>query len=271
MSDVPPQILGHYDTFDEHGRLTDGFGRLEWDRTLEILGRILPEPPARILDVGGGPGRYAHHLTEAGYEVHLIDPVAGHVVQAAEGPIASANVGDARRLPHPDASFDTVLLLGPLYHLQNRSDRLEALAEASRVVKPGGPIAAAAISRFASAIDGLDRGFIDDPEFRRIMAGDLTDGRHNNDTGNPVYFTTAYFHHPDELHRELLDAGLRDVRVLAVEGIGWVDPDLDGRREDPARWSIFLDLIRMLEREPSLLGASPHLLGIGTRAGNLKI
>jgi ubiquinone/menaquinone biosynthesis C-methylase UbiE len=271
MSDVPPEILHHYDGFDEHGRLTDGFGRLEWDRTLEILGRVLPPPPARILDVGGGPGRYAHHFAETGYEVHLIDPVPKHVARASDGPLASATLGDARRLPHSAEAFDAVLMLGPLYHLPDRSDRLGALREAHRVLKPGGPVAVAAISRFASSIDGLDRGFIDDPGFSRIVTGDLDDGRHINDTGNPEYFTTAFFHHPTELSNELLSAGFSEVHVLAVEGIGWADRDLDGRRCDPDRWATLLGLIRRLEREPSLLGASPHLLGLGTKTGNPKI
>jgi SAM-dependent methyltransferase len=265
MEDVPPEVIGHYERFDERSRLTAGEGLLEWSRTLDILERHLPPPPGRILDVGGGPGRYARHFGAAGYDVHLVDPVPRHVDQAAGAGLAGAELGDARHLDHGDESFDAVLLMGPLYHLQSAADRLQALAEARRVLRPGGVVAAAAIGRFASALDGLDRALVDDPRFREILAGDLHDGRHRNPTGEIEYFTTAYLHHPDDLLREIGTAGFEDVTVLAVEGIGWVAGDLEERHRDPARWDFLLGLLRSLEREPSLLGASPHLLAIAHR------
>ncbi len=266
MSGIPPEIIDHYGSlYEERVRLTDPLGIVEWLRTLEILDRVLPDTPQRILDVGGGPGRYAHHLAGRGHEVHLIDPVRRHVDQALEGPLASAVVGDAADLGHPDGWFDAVLMLGPLYHLPDRIDRMDALGEARRVLRPGGVLVAAGVSRFASVLDGLDRGFIDDPRFRDIMAGDLDTGRHLNPTGNPEYFTTGYFHHPEELAGELSDAGFGEVEVLAVESIAWVATDLDQRVNDAAARRILTDLLRRLEREPSLLGASPHLLALGRR------
>ena len=89
----------------------------------------------------------------------MVDLTPLHVERALE--LASgdftAALGDARALAAPDGSFDVVLLLGPLYHLLEREDRLCALAEARRVVPTGGLVAAAAISRFASLLDGLMR------------------------------------------------------------------------------------------------------------------
>ncbi|MCJ7724763.1 MAG: class I SAM-dependent methyltransferase, partial [Acidimicrobiia bacterium] len=196
MSDPrpPDEILDHYQRVqDEAARLLEGpDGTMEAIRTLALLDRFLPPPPARILDVGGGPGFYARRLTSRGYEVHLIDPVPRHVETASqpEGGLpapASACLGDARSLGHPDDSFDAALLLGPLYHLTDRTDRVAALREARRVVAAGGVVVAAAITRFVSAIDGLDRGFIDDPSFVEIMQRDLADGQHRNPTGNPDY------------------------------------------------------------------------------------
>src|SRR5204862_445674 len=101
------------------------------------------------------------------------------------------------------------LLLGPLYHLTEPSDRLAALREAHRVLRGGGIIFAAAISRFASALDGLVRGFLHDEQFVRIVERDLKDGQHRNPTEHPAYFTTAFFHHPDELRAEVEEAGFR--------------------------------------------------------------
>lgn len=268
-SEVPPEILSHYDRYDEASRLASGDGNLEAIRTLELLGRHLPTVPARVLDVGGGPGFYARKLTEAGYEVHLVDPVARHVEQASaeiDGVRpATARLGDARRLEHPDGSFDAVLLLGPLYHLIDPGDRRSALGEAHRVLRTGGVVAAAAISRFASSIDGLRSGSIADPLFGETVYRDLEDGVHLNPTDEVAYFTTAYLHHPDQLATEVADAGFAAVAVLAVEGVGWATRDLDGALADPELRERMLEVIRRTESESTLLGASPHLLAVGSR------
>lgn len=268
---LPPEILEHYETFPERERLASGNGLLEKLRTQQILRRCLPRPPATLLDVGGGPGVYAVWLAGLGYAVHLSDPVARHVIDAEDAAetvhraLASATVGDARSLDVDSGSVDAVLLLGPLYHLIDVADRQKALEEALRVLRSGGVVVAAAISRFASVLDGLDGGAIDDPAFQEIVDRDLESGEHRNPTGDVRYFTTAFMHHPDELRREVESTGFHDVEVLAVEGVGWVAQDLDGRLRDPATRDPLLELVGRLETEPSLVGASPHLIVIGRK------
>jgi SAM-dependent methyltransferase len=270
--ELDPAVREHYDAGVERDRLTT-WGRLEAERTRELLDRFLPGPPAVVLDVGGAEGAYALPLAAAGYEVHLIDPVARHVdaaraaSAAAPAPLASASVSDARALPHADGSADAVLLLGPLYHLVDAADRVTALAEARRVLRPGGVLLAAAISRFASALDGGVRaGYLADPTFAAIVDGDLTDGIHRNPdpAGRPEWFTLAYFHHPDGLRDEVAAAGFTHVRVLAVEGVGAAG-DTGPLLDDPGTREVLLDTIRRLEAEPTLLGASPHLMAVGKR------
>ena len=265
--EIPREIIQHYEEdYDEAERLfSGGWGQVELLRTEELIGRFIPEPPARIIDIGGGPGVYAEWLTDLGYDVHLIDPVARHIDQARarSKDIAAAEVGDARSLDYPDDSFDMALLLGPLYHLTDRSDRLLALTEAKRVVKTGKPVLAAAINRFASAIDSLHSGTIDDAGFRAVVERDLVDGVHINTTEDPRLFTTAFFHHADELKEEFTDAGFAAVELFAVESIAWAAPDLDERIADPEQRRQVMDLLRMLEREPSLFGATGHLLAAG--------
>lgn len=152
------EIARYYELSDEHRRLTNAFGQLEFLRSMELLMRHLPPPPARILDIGGGTGPYAEALSQRGYETHLLDAMEKHVQAAKARPgIASAVVGDARKLDWPENFADAVLLMGPLYHLLRRNDRQAALREARRVLKPGGLLAAAAISRFASLMDGVSR------------------------------------------------------------------------------------------------------------------
>jgi ubiquinone/menaquinone biosynthesis C-methylase UbiE len=257
--------------FDEQDRLAEGVGELERVRTQELLTRHLPPAPATVLDVGGAAGVYALWLARQGYQVHLIDPVPRHVEQArqasaaqAEHPIASCTTGDARELAYDDAFADAVLLLGPLYHLTERADRIAALAEARRVLKPGGVVIAAGISRFASMLGCLSDGLLDDPDFVAIVRQDLRDGQHRNPTDKP-YFTTAFFHHPDEFRGELVDAGFRLEAFVAVEGPAMWTRGFDANWADPVKRELILDLIRTTENEVSIAASGSHFLGIGRK------
>lgn len=262
----------HYDQGVEEGRLQAGMGALERLRTMDILSRVLPKAPAAILDIGGGPGVYSGLLAQQGYSVDLIDFMPLHVEQANEifrrlglTALARAEQGDARELKRPDASVDAALLLGPLYHLTERKDRIKSLQEALRVMKPGAVLAAAGVSRFASLMDGYSSGFIDDPVFQEVVLADLMTGQHRNPNNTPGYFTTAFLHHPDELRAELTEAGFSEVRVLAVEGPHWLIPPVGKHIDDSERRERLLTLLRIVETEPTLLGASAHLLGVAVK------
>ena len=198
--------------------------------------------------MGGGPGRYAAWLAGLGHRVTLVDPLPLHVEQssaAAAGRWASL-LGDARSLELDDASFDVVLLLGPLYHLVAAADRASALREAAWVLRPGGHLVAAGISRLASLLDGLASGWAEQAPFRAIVEADLRSGEHRNPDGRPEWFTTAYFHRPDELTAELATAGLREVTCVGVEGPAGSSPPAARRRprstcgplrrRSPSRW-----------------------------------
>ena len=266
----PPEVLAYYDGFPEESRLGFGFFRLEFERTKELLARVLPEPPARIVDVGGAAGAYSLWLAEAGYEVHLVDASPRLVEEARRRSagsatrIASLSVADGRRLPQENDSAAAVLVMGPLYHLPSAADRVASLRESFRVLATDGIAVVAAISRYASALDGLARKFSLDPRYVKIRDRDLADGQHRNDT-DADYFTTAYFHRPDDLFAELEAAGFQEVRVLGVEGPGWLLPDFDARWDDPEQRKDLLDVARALESESSILGVSAHLLGIGRK------
>jgi SAM-dependent methyltransferase len=266
-----PEVVRYYDQYSEESRLGSGSSRLEFERTKEILLRVLPPPPADIVDVGGASGVYSAWLAGLGYDVHLVDASPRLVEHARMAnaalskPIVSLSVADARALPQATGSAAAVLVMGPLYHLTSADDRRAAVGEAFRVAAAPGTIVVAAISRYASALDGLARKRSVDPAFVRIRNQDLIDGQHRNPTNHPEYFTTAFFHKPEELQSELEEAGCRDVTVLGVEGPAWMLSDFDSRWEDEGLRHDILDVARALEAAPSALGVSAHLLGIGKK------
>jgi ubiquinone/menaquinone biosynthesis C-methylase UbiE len=266
------EIIQHYSDAEESSCLRSGWFQLEQARTQELILRHLPPPPATIIDVGGGAGAYACWLAARGYQVHLIDPVPKHVEQARaasskqpQHPLASAEVGDARELPQKDAAADAVLLLGPLYHLVEKQDRLACLREAYRVLRAGGLVWGAAISHFASLLDSLSHGFFDDPVFAPILARDLEEGQHRNPTDNLLYFTDAFFHRPEELSGEFLNAGFQVLELLAIEGPGWLARDFERLWNDPQQRERLLSAVRKVESEPSVLGTSSHIMAIARK------
>ena len=266
-----PAIVEYYDRTPEERRLDQGAFRLERERTRELVQRFLPPPPGTVIDVGGAAGASALWLSELGYGVHLVDRTPRLVGEArrrstaAARRLVSCRVGDARALDLPSATADGVLLLGPLYHLTDARDRSKALGEAARVLKPGGVLFAAAISRWASALDGLARELMTDARFTRIVEQDLRSGQHRNPTERADYFTTAYFHRPDELASEVGSAGLELTGVFGIEGPGWMLPDVEARVTDPSRREILLQVARMLEAESAVIGTSAHLLAVARR------
>jgi SAM-dependent methyltransferase len=269
--DFDPVITDYYERAPEEARLEHGPSQLEEARTRELIQRFALPPPGVVVDIGGAAGAYALWLAEAGYSVHLLDRVPRLVAEArrrsaaAARPLLSCRVVDTRALDVPAETADVVLLLGPLYHISDSEGRVRALQEASRVLKPGGRLFAAAISRWASAFDGLARDLMQDLRFRRIVEQDLRSGQHRNPTDRLDYFTTAYFHHPEELAAEVLAAGLALQGVYGLEGPGWILPDVADRLAHPERRETLLRVARMLETEPLVVGSSAHLLAVARR------
>ena len=254
-------LAAHYARGLEVDRLATRSGRVEFERTTEIITRTLPEPPAVVADIGGGPGRYTSWLLELGYEVRHRDLLPEHVehVRAAHPNIDTAVI-DAVSLDLADHSVDAVLLLGPLYHLREKADRLAALRETRRVVRPGGVVYVAAISRWAPRLDGVMT--------KRLHAipGMLDLVTESEQTGwLPAAedgMFSCYTHTPDELRAETAEAGLTVDALVAVEGITFTYDNLDERMDDPQEREVILESLRGLESTPELLGIGPHLLAV---------
>ncbi len=258
-----PRLHEYYGTkFDESQRLIRREGQLEMARTQELLTRFLPESPVRVIDIGGGTGAYASWLASLGHQVHLVDVVSMHVEESARVGTFTSAVGDARSLPDEDDAYDVALLLGPMYHLLERPDRLQALGEARRVVKPGGLVAIAYISRPAVVLSGYVQGWIYD---ERGLAGLDHVVRLGSDPGGASFGPIAYFHQPSEVTPEVEAANLDVLGVFGVEGPGWIAADFDGRWQHPDGRELMLESARTCESEPEEQGLSPHLLAIARK------
>jgi SAM-dependent methyltransferase len=268
-TDLDAAMREHYEGGREAGRLADlSHGWLEYERTKEILLRALPPAPAVVADIGGGPGRYALWLAELGYQVVHRDIVPLHVQQLREaaGPDSaiSSALGDARDLDLADASVDAVLLLGPLYHL-DADDRQQALREAGRVVRPGGPVFGAAISRWAPRLDGILRERLYEEHPGVIGMVETVERTGILEPLFPGAFS-AFLHRPAELRAEVLAAGLEVTDLVCVEGAAFLLLDLAQRITEETARRMVLDAARALERVPELMGVGPHLLVTARRS-----
>ena len=136
-----------YENYDEEGRLLSRSGNVEFTTTMHFIEKYL-RPGMRILEVGAATGRYSHTLARMGYRVEAVELVRHNIdifnSLTQPGEDVTIRQGDARDLScFADDTFDLTLVLGPMYHLFEESDRRQALREAVRVTKKGGIIFAA--------------------------------------------------------------------------------------------------------------------------------
>ena len=265
-------VYDFYNNGAEVGRLERGLGVIEFYRTKEIISKYLTSSNCAVCDIGGGIGRYSEWLAEKGHEVTLIE-LAPYAVEYAKQEMKTpytATVGDARKLEEESESFDAVLLMGPLYHLMNRSDRMKALSEANRILKKGGLLFAAGISKFSSATwalsvygNGVD--FIDDDVYMDMIKREMLTGEHIRPDTYPRIIADAYFHTPERLLSEVADGGFEVLGKHAVEGCLWITPDLNSKWDDPDKRSRLLDIVHASETDNSMMGISPHFMIIGKK------
>ena len=241
--------------------------RTEFAVTKRALIDYLPPPPARILDCGGGPGHYAIFLTQQGYRVTLFDlsPALLDLAQekAAESGVSLDKVeqGTAVDLSrYADNTFDAVLLMGPLYHLLDASQRHQALREAYRVAKPGAPLFAAFIGRYAGHRDAAahyPENAYENPElYDTIVKTGLLPPREDGRVG-----FVAYFAHPSEIEPLCRKVGLDVLTVLGLEGVVSMHEEkinaLHGEN-----WQFWVDINYAIAHDPAVLGGVEHILAV---------
>lgn len=261
------RVEGYYDqnALDEWERLERH--PTEFAVTMLALAEFLPPPPAKIADIGGGPGRYAIALAQEGYAVTLVDLSHDSLALAREkaeatgvslDAIVHANALDLSDLA--SSTYDAVLLFGPLYHLLMRDERLGAVREAMRLLVPDGPLFATFITRFAQSRWAAHHDAAWLAHDRDYTEQFLDTGIHRH----PGLFTDAYFAHPEEIVPLMEAAGLSTVRVVGCEGAVSHNEERVNQLEGD-EWEYWVQLNYRLGQEPSMYGASDHLLYIGRK------
>ena len=262
-------IQRHYDS--DPSREADRLDRhpIEFEVTMRYLRTFLP-PDGTILEIGCAAGRYTTELARLGYRVTGVDLSPGllelcrHAVDAAGvTDRVELFVSDARDLSGiPGSSFDAVLLMGPLYHLIHRADRIEAVKEAALKLRSGGVFVSAHISRYGmmAHIAQTIPFWIEKTESVDSIVKLGHEGDSNpRDGGFRRYFSTAEEIAP--LHEE---CGIRTL-VLATSDPGAVALDSTFREMSESQQRLWIDLFYRISAEPSYVASSSHLLYVGKR------
>jgi len=262
---ISAELENFYNKASEETRLEKGMGIFEFERIKELIQLHISKPKSTIIDIGGGTGKYAEWLAKNGHEVHLIEPVLKHVKLAEKrakklkNPF-SVTIGEAKKIPCKNDTADVVILHGPLYHLQKREDRVNAILEAKRVLKKGGLILGFAINYTASTLVGLMNGMIHANSFFEMCKEELTTGIHNAPRDFPFLLADAYYHKPQDLKEEFLEQNLEFINLFAVESLIWLDSEYFANMLDKKKSKTLKALQQLTQNDEYLLPFSPHMM-----------
>jgi len=260
------RVRTYYASFDEWGRLDSPEGVRELARASEILTEKLP-PESRILDLGGGPGRYAIALARSGHRVVLAD------LSRTQLDVARRKVGEAGMSAlvesydevnatdlgiYADASFDAVVAFGPFYHLTSDAERRQTAREIRRVLTPGGHTFVAFVPRLAGLMGLIDRAAttpaqVSADAFR--TAADVGVFSNAAESG----FQEGYYPTPTEMRQLFVSSGFHIDDMLSLKSIA-ADRGAKVARLDPSLQSEVERIARELCRQPEVIATSGHAL-----------
>ena len=137
-------LIDYYSNNDEEGRLLSKHGSVEFLTTMRYIDKYI-KPGDKVLEIGAGTGRYSHALARQGYEVDALELVEYHIDIFKKNTQPNEKItirqGNALDLSDfADNKYDITLLLGPMYHLYTKEDKITAINEAIRVTKQNGVI-----------------------------------------------------------------------------------------------------------------------------------
>ncbi len=265
-------IIDYYSNFDEWGRLERE--PIEFTVNWHYIKKYLRQADT-ILDNGAGPGQYSLKLAAEGYRVTLSD-LTPSLVEIAKGKARELGLSeqfdgfydmDARALTElNDEQFDSSLMLGPLYHLQQEEDRIMAVRELYRVTKKNGLVFVAFMPRVKHMLNSLmsPENWLPNNTATAIRQFSETGCFNHSDKGR---FTGAYYYRVEDIEPFMESNGFEKIALIGSNvGSLITNSQWDYWREKgESEVEKIVDLLIENATEPSLLGASSHLLYIGKK------
>lgn len=264
MNSLEAKIKDYYDDYDEDSRLIkDNSHSIEFITTTTYLDKFISKGE-KVLEVGAATGRYSFYFAENGCDVTALELSEKHVeimknklldvhlkMEAIQG-----NALDLSRFE--DSTYNSILCLGPIYHLTKKEDRVKCIKECLRVLKPGGFIAVSYISKFAHFVDMVkrDKEDINDIGLQNIV----NTGVESNDPDACFYFSTY-----DDIENLMANNSIQKIKHLATDGIAdMLRPSINSlSREEFDLWMNYhLDTCE----NTNLIGYSKHCLYIGRKS-----
>lgn len=254
-----------YNKASEETRLDKGMGVFEFERIKSLIEKYTPSSPSKIVDVGGGTGKYSEWLAKKGHQVYLVEPISKHlrIAQNRANKLKnkfSVHRGESRKLEFPNNFADLIILHGPLYHLQKKEDRDLTISEAKRILKNDGIILGFAINYTASTLIGLLNGLIHKKKFFEMCKEELTTGKHKPPDDFPWLLAEGHYHNPKQLKDEFMNQKLTYLNTYAVEGMAWLDKDYFANMLNDTKKKTLIELTKVTENDSYLLPFSPHMM-----------
>ncbi len=267
------RIKAYYRVFDEQHRLEKPEGRLEFDISMDIILGLLGKAD-KVLDLGGGAGRYSIELAKRGFRVTLAD-LSPRLLEQARRYIAENSIPSLQGIDNVNAidislyesgSFDAVILFGPLYHLLEEGERRSCVAEIFRVLRPGGLVFANFIPYLSGLAGAISRAMhFPDQADAETLSGVFVAGEFKNNAKRG--FQEGYYPRATEVDALFAGAGFEKLLLRSVRGIGYNrEEKLYGTlKNDGLLYDKIVELINSTAADPAIVETSGHAIYVGRK------
>lgn len=232
--------------YKEEDRHKDPFGIIQELRTKKILMDNIQHGQS-VLDIGGADGVYSFFLADNGYKTSILDITPRHIEivkqknSIRDNKLDEIFLGDALNFS-TNKKFDVIILHGPLYHIIDKKSRISMLNNLKKLLNPNGKILGFAINRFAGYFYGVRSGAIMNSDYKTMVLDEIVTGIRTNST-------QWYFHKPNELVKEFVEAGFNVIDTKSVTSQLWMIPEIEKLLKNDSKLDEVLEISGKLENE----------------------
>ncbi|ADA67496.1 Methyltransferase type 11 [Thermotoga petrophila RKU-10] len=236
--------LRPWEFYDRIARAYDSmYETPKWKLYHRLIGSFLEEylkNPCRVLDLGGGTGKWSLFLQERGFEVVLVDPSKEMLEVAREKGVKNVVEARAEDLPFPSGAFEAVLALGDVLSYVENKDK--AFSEIRRVLVPDGLLIATVDNFYTFLQQMIEKDAWD--QITRFLKTQTTS------VGTTLFSFNSYAFKPEDLD------SLEGFETVDIRGIGVMEyPD---ERISEREETIFR-LERELSKDRNIIWKADHI------------